>query len=278
MTTAPQEMHKSSHSVSRLRVALGTLVAIDAEAGSETLALQGIAAAFAAVCTVERLMHPARPGSDLAALASCAPGTQLTVHPWTWEVLELCRRLNQASLGVFDPCLALAPGRMADLELEPGDKIRARAPLRIDLGGIAKGYAVDRAIEALQTTGCTSGLVNAGGDLAVFGAGSRRILCGHAPDTAGVWVELRDAALASSDAAQASRPAEHRGYYHGADRSLTVAGKVTVMAASAAVADGMTKCLLSADRALRGNLLRTFGARQINTSSRAAAAGASANA
>jgi thiamine biosynthesis lipoprotein ApbE len=75
---------------------------------------------------------------------------------------------------------------------------------------------------------------------------------------------LRDAALATSDTAQIPRPTEHCGYYHGVDRSIVVAGRVTVLAASAAVADGLTKCLLAADRVLQGSLLRTFGAKQID--------------
>lgn len=256
-------MQKSSHCVSRLRVALGTFVAVDAEAGSPGIARHGIAAAFEAIASVERLMHPTRAGSDLAALAACAPGTPLSVHPWTWEVLHLCRRLNSASLGIFDPCLETAPGRMADLHFEPADRILARVPVRIDLGGIAKGYAVDRAVGALQAAGCIGGLVNAGGDLAVFGTGNRSILC-TTPRSAGVCVELRNAALATSDAAETARPTEHRGYYHGVDRSRAVAGRVTVLAARAAVADGLTKCLLSADRALQGTLLHAFGAKQID--------------
>jgi thiamine biosynthesis lipoprotein len=256
-------MQKSLHCVSRLRVALGTFVAVDAEADDSLIAGQGVAAAYAAIATVERLMHPTRAGSDLAALAACAPGTPLTVHPWTFELLDLCRRLNAASLGIFDPCLEIASGRMADLQFAPPDKVIARTPLRVDLGGIAKGYAVDRAVEALQAVGCTGGLVNAGGDLAVFGSCNRKILCGT-PRSAGLLVELRDAALATSDAAETARPAEHRGYYHGADRSRAVAGRVTVLAARAAVADGLTKCLLCADSALQATLLRAFGATRID--------------
>ncbi len=268
-------MQKSSHCISRLRTALGTFVAVDAEASSPLIARQGITAAYAAICTVERLMHPTRAGSDLAALAACAPGTSLTVHPWTWEVLDLCRRLNAASLGIFDPCLEIAPGRMADLQFEPADRILARAPLRIDLGGIAKGYAVDRAVEALQAAGCTGGLVNAGGDLAVFGTCNRNILC-TAPRSAALLVELRNAALATSDAAETARPTEHRGYYHGVDRSRAVAGRVTVLAARAAVADGLTKCLLSANCALQEILLRAFGAKQIHLTAQAIMAGVQA--
>jgi thiamine biosynthesis lipoprotein len=54
--------------------------------------------------------------------------------------------------------------------LLPGCRVRFRQPgIRIDLGGIAKGFAVDRAVEALRAHGMRSGLVNAGGDLSVFG-------------------------------------------------------------------------------------------------------------
>jgi len=55
------------------------------------------------------------------------------------------------------------------LELAAPPSVIAHRPLHIDLGGIAKGYAVDRALTALRAAGCRGGLVNAGGDLAVFG-------------------------------------------------------------------------------------------------------------
>ncbi len=48
--------------------------------------------------------------------------------------------------------------------------VRFRVPLIVDLGGIAKGFAVDRAIDALAAHGVTGGVVNAGGDLRVFGS------------------------------------------------------------------------------------------------------------
>jgi FAD:protein FMN transferase len=45
------------------------------------------------------------------------------------------------------------------------DHIRFRRRVIVDLGGIAKGFAVDRAIEALKDHGVAAGIVNAGGDL-----------------------------------------------------------------------------------------------------------------
>lgn len=252
---------------SRLRVALGTFVAIDAEAENTECARQGLEAAFGAILEVQNLMHPVR-GTDLATIAASPPGRPLRLHRWTYEVLEICKRLHQASLGIFDPCLAERPGRVVDLQLLPGDAVIAHVPMSIDLGGIAKGYAVDRALDAMRAMGCTAGLVNAGGDLAVFGARRHRIFCGPS-DSTGVVVELQDAALATSDASgsqslNALRPAEHRGYYDGRGRHATVSGTATVLAPRAAIADGLTKCLLTAQRDLSEALLRSFGATQVH--------------
>jgi thiamine biosynthesis lipoprotein len=241
---------------------MGTFVAIEAHACDPVVAERGIRAAFEAIATVERLMHPVRDGSDLAALASCPPGTPLTLHGWTWEVLELCQRLNRLSLGGFDPCLDAAPGRMKDLELTRPRVVLAHSPLRVDLGGIAKGYAVDRAIDALRTTGCEGGLVNAGGDLAVYGARRHEIIC-RGSTGAGAVIELSNAALATSNAEQSLRPPEHRGYYHGVDRLSPISGRASVTAARAAVADALTKCLLLGDRTLSRTLLEIFAAKQV---------------
>lgn len=254
--------------LTRLRIALGTFVAVEAEACTSEIAERGIAAAFEAVALVERLMHPTRGGSDLAALRACAPGVACKVHEWTWELLELCQALHQSSCGAFDPCLDSAPGRMTDLELLSGARVLGRRALDVDLGGIAKGYAVDRALDALRGQGCDGGLVNAGGDVAVFGAREHLILC-PGPQGTGVVVKLRDAAVATSDTRHSARPSEHRGYYHGLHRDTSISGRATVIAAHAAVADALTKCVLpgvSDDQHLSRTLLDAFGATQIDFS------------
>jgi thiamine biosynthesis lipoprotein len=250
------------HVRSRLRVALGTFVSAEAEAASEGTAEQGIAAAFEAIAKLDRLMHPQRPGSDVALLSDCKPATVVAVDQWTWEVLELCHALHRVSGGAFDPCLNLAPGRLSDIELLDGRRVRTHAGVRVDLGGVAKGYAVDRALEAMRTVGCTAGLVNAGGDLGVFGERIRTLYCDTACGTA-VAVELKDAALATSDTENPSRPPQHRGYYHGRNRNLPIVGRVTVTAPRAAVADALTKCLLAAEGVPRQAMLDAFGARLV---------------
>jgi thiamine biosynthesis lipoprotein len=243
---------------SRLRVALGTFLAVEAEACDRAIADGGVEAAFDAIARVERFMHPQRPESDLAAIAGAAPRSMVPVHAWTWDVLDLCRRLHEASGGVFDPC---PDGRFSDLELvEPG-WVRPRAPVCLDLGGVAKGYAVDRALEALRRAGCDSALVNAGGDLAVFGARSRTFLARTTRGTRSV--KLANAALASSDADELQRPPQHRGYYHGVDRARVVSGQAIVVAPSAALADALTKCALLCDARQSESLLERFGATRI---------------
>jgi FAD:protein FMN transferase len=251
----------SSHVVSRLRVALGTFVAIEAQAAIARTAEQGVAVGFDAIARVERVMHPRRAGSDLARLSACAPGTVLAVDAWTWDVLELCHDLYRMSSGVFDPCLDLASGRMPDIELLDQLRVRTHARVRIDLGGVAKGYAIDKAVEAMRAAGCDAGLVNAGGDLAVFGANSRTLFCAASGSMRAV--DLKDAALATTDTSNRSRPPEHQGHYHGADRTRPVSGVVSITATRAAVADALTKCLLVANDLSGQKLLDSFGAHRV---------------
>jgi FAD:protein FMN transferase len=250
------------HTLSRLRIGLGTFVAVEATSDDRDVAVRGIAAAFEAIRTVERVMHPQLADSDLRRLCAGAERAPVNVHPWTWAVLALCRELNEASRGVFDPCLPTAPGRMRDIELLSGVRVRAHARVALDLGGIAKGYAVDRSREALERAGCEAGLVNAGGDLAVFGPDEHRIVCRGSGER-GRPLTLRNAALATAAVAEPSRPSGHRGHYHGVSGALATTGRVSIVAPNAALADALTKCLFWCDHASAQSLLRRFGAHRI---------------
>ncbi|WP_246788166.1 FAD:protein FMN transferase [Bradyrhizobium sp. CCBAU 53421] len=169
---------------------LGTFVEIEvAAAGPEADA--AVDAAFGAVAQVHRLMSFHERDSDVSCLNREAGVRPTQVHAWTFEVLEAAVEMHRRSGGVFDVTVApalqaagLLPGpdsgravapwpRVGDaIELLPERTVRFRAAdITIDLGGIAKGFAVDRAIEALRGFNVPAGLVNAGGDLRVFGAG-----------------------------------------------------------------------------------------------------------
>lgn len=247
--------------LSRLRVGLGTLVAIDAETDNGEAGARALEAAYQAVRRVERLMHPTRNESDVARLNNFPRGL-VTVHRWTFEVLELCMQLRDLSDGAFDPCLPATSGRLRDIELVGDGGVIVHAPIQLDLGGVAKGYAVDRAVEALRAEGCEGGLVNAGGDLCVFGPHPRRIVCRNSDP--GRVVELREAALATSVVCAAARPSEHRGHYHGVSGASASRGSVCVVARSAAAADALTKCLLWCDRGTGEQILAHFDARRLD--------------
>jgi FAD:protein FMN transferase len=260
--TTMLQTSESRKATSRLRIGLGTLIAIEAQAITSQHALAAIETAHGAIAQVEKLMHPTRPGSDLLAIRGATLGLPVALHAWTWEVLALSQRVNRASKGAFEPCLPSAAGVLGDLEFVEPHFVIPHRPLHIDLGGIAKGYAVDRALMALRAAGCHGGLVNAGGDLAVFGDRVHRVVV-RDPGIGDCILELNNAALATSDVCGAAKPAEHRGYYNGSDRREIRSGCVTVTADNAAVADALTKCLLASPGRSSEALLETFGARRV---------------
>jgi thiamine biosynthesis lipoprotein len=251
--------------VQRLRPALGTWVAIEAIARTRVEAAAGIEAAYAAVAEIERQLHPQRQGSELERINSAAARTRVSIHPTTWWLLQLAQLLHSLSDGMFDPCLPSATGRLCDLTLSPRGETSpwalCRVPLALDLGGMAKGYAVDRAVEALQDAGCESGLVNAGGDLRVRGR-SVTILLRHA-DGACSPVTITDEALAVSDLDAGQRPAEHHGYYSRCGPVRFVRRYAAVAAARAVIADALTKCVLLSGEHCAARALQALDARCI---------------
>jgi FAD:protein FMN transferase len=244
---------------------MGTWVAIEAVAATERAAAIAIEAAYEAIAEVERHLHPHRPGSDLERINSTVPQTRVCIGAMPWRVLQLAQVVHFLSDGAFDPCLPSCPGRFGDVALSPAGAEPAwalcRVPIALDLGGIAKGHAIDLAIEALRAAGCESGLVNAGGDLRVYGR-SEGILLRHA-DRSCVPIILADEALAVSDVEARHHPAEHRGYYRRSGAARPLRRYAAVVAERAAIADALTKCVLLADERCATRTLRALNARRV---------------
>src|SRR6266851_7090834 len=154
--------------IRRARPLLGTFVEIAAGGACRPATERAVEAAFAAVAEVHRLMSFQEPDSDLARLNREAAARPVRVHPWTFEVLEAALDLQRRSAGIFDICAAPElrnRSRDGSIELLPDLHVRFANPnITIDLGGIAKGFAVDRAIAALRDHNVRQGLVNAGGE------------------------------------------------------------------------------------------------------------------
>ena len=251
---------------------MGCLAAVECQAPDGRTAARGLEAAFDALSKVERLMHPTHPGSDLARLNVARAGDRITVHPWTSAALRLCRRLHLLSAGLFEPAL---PGMGSVLNLLAIDSraVRVLKATHLDLGGIAKGFAVDRAIQGMKAQGAVAGLVNAGGDLRVFGARPWPIELRLGSGARVSWqVALRNAALAVSDPGALACPPEHQGYYAPfRGYGVTALPGVAVGARSAGLADGMTKVMMLAPAAQRAALLRRSRARLLVVSPAAGA-------
>jgi thiamine biosynthesis lipoprotein len=174
--------------MSRARPLLGTLVAIQVvvpDAG-DGRALAAIDEAFAAVEAIHHAMSAHSPGSDLAKLAHARRGCAIALSPHTCAVLRAAKHWTRLSSRAFDPVRAGARlarrgvrpgiaggaddcGSLAGLEFAGDSTVIPDGPLPLDLGGIAKGYAVDQAVAILRAHGVQSALVNAGGDLRAFG-------------------------------------------------------------------------------------------------------------
>jgi len=279
----------TNRSPRRLRIALGTWVAIEPRAtptavAGEQAALEqaAVKAAYAAIGAVEQTMHPTRPGSDLSRINTAPLNTPIQVPPEIWDMLQLAQRLNSLTDGLFDPCLPEQPCRLPDVELRPDSVLVCHAHVAIDLGGIAKGHAIDRAVETLREHGCSGGLVNAGGDLRVFGDYAETIFLRQSQSSlssieattttsppGGVTgdrqaivyhpLQLQNAALAVSDLDATDRPIEHQGYYNHTGRE-PVRRFAAVLAKQAAIADALTKCLLLCNPELATRVLREFAA------------------
>jgi thiamine biosynthesis lipoprotein len=137
-----------------------------------------------------------------------------------------------------------------DIELLPSGEVRLGKPLWIDLGGIAKGYAVDQAFAAMNLPPEVQCSVNAGGDLRIQGPEPERILL-RAPAEGGQVpiVELENAALASSSGRDDLHEIGDREVgphvEGGTHRSVGTKSFVSVIARDCMTADALTKVVLA---------------------------------
>jgi len=159
----------------RAQPLLGTLVEIAILAGNGDTSLDAesdgdvpdrLDAAFDAVRNVQACLSRFEPHSDLSRFHALRCGDCMTMRPATQHVLTAAQELHDATGGIFDISLgtSLDGWRCSDTRLYKLDD-----RVRLDLGGIGKGYAVDCAVQVLIDSGCRAGWVNAGGDLRAFG-------------------------------------------------------------------------------------------------------------
>ncbi len=288
--------------VSESRPTLGTLATVTIAGVPEEAARPGIDAAFSVFARVDWSMNEWRPDSPLSRLNAEAGREWVPIPGDLCEVLRLAKRGARRTGGLFDPTWAALSEvwRFDRVDAEPPDPARLRAAcalvgygglvlrerdggacdarlarpgMRVGLGGIAKGWALDTAARALRSLGYADFLLQAGGDL--YAAGRR----GGAPWQVGVRdprggrldvvasVPVSDRAFSTSGDYEQFFDRDGRRYHHLIDlrtcEPATASRAAVVLARSALDAEVLGKALFAMGGQDAIALARRLGAEAI---------------
>lgn len=261
--------------VSESRRLMGAPWTITVHAANRAAGSEAIAAAFAEIERLERILSDYDPASELSRLSAAAPTPEpVPVGADLWLVLVAAEGMRELSAGAFD--IAVGPltslwrqarrsGRLPDpdklaaakaavgagtVELVPETQsVRLPKPgTRLDPGGIGMGYAADRALEVLAAHGISSAMIDASGDVLVSAAppgtdGWRIAVAPLRPGGQGETLVLVHAAVTTSGDAYQAVEIDGVRYSHIVDprTGLGITGPttVTVVAPDATTADAL---------------------------------------
>jgi thiamine biosynthesis lipoprotein len=223
---------------------------------------------------IDALMSTYKPDSELSRVNAAAATAPVHVSQELYDLLATSIEYSKLTGGAFDVTYA-SVGYLYDyrahvhpdagaiaaalpgidyrhIELVPDTRsVRFRRPgVRIDLGGIAKGHAVDRGIAVLEGLGIDRAMVNAGGDTRIIGDRFGRpwiVGIRHPDDKDKVVLRIPLTDTAMSTSGDYERYFEEDGvrYHHILDpktgRSAGKVRSVTIIAATATRTDALTK-------------------------------------
>ncbi|QWE17000.1 FAD:protein FMN transferase [Polynucleobacter sp. AP-Nino-20-G2] len=244
----------------RCKPLLGTFVEIStAEVANAPKAIE---LAFSAIEKIQKLMAFHQVDSELSKINAGAHIAPIRIDPWTAKVLTTALEIYQHSDGLFNCGIGqhlvaakLLPRHLNDQALQCGGiehlqfleptLIYSHLPLCLDLGGIAKGFAVDMAIDALKYAGIPSGSVNAGGDIRVFGETMQAIELRN-PSNPHELIRMGDmceGAIATSSLYFAKRDSNTKSYMIDpiSEEHIDFSGSYSVIAKECMHADALTK-------------------------------------
>jgi thiamine biosynthesis lipoprotein len=226
---------------------MGTLFRIALFAPDEVTAKKGADAAFARIAHLDGIMSDYKPASELMQLCKKAGGGPIDVSKDLFDVLAQAEQIAKETDGLFDvsiaPVVKLWHKARRTRMLPDADELKkaiAKVDFRkikldsskrtvqlllmgmlLDLGGIAKGYAADAALQVLAGHGLPRALVAAGGDIAVGEPppGQQGWKVGIAPlkDPDGPpthWLLLKNAAVSTSGDAEQNAVIDGKRYSH----------------------------------------------------------------
>ena len=267
---------RAPHIVERAGTAMGSELRLTAWTADEAAASSAFDSVFAELERLDNLLSVWKPGSDVVRLNETAGTRPLPVAEDTRLVLAAAAEAFALSHGAFDVTfgrlaevwkfdhdqdnsvpsrkdiearLAFVDGRDVIVDRPPGTAFVTRKGVRVHLGGIGKGFAVDRAVEILRDLGLTDVMVQAGGDL--FASGLRegrawRLGIADPRDPAGIFASLdvSDAAFSTSGDYERYFIADGVRYHHIIDARTGEPARgcrsVTVLAPTALTADWMS--------------------------------------
>jgi thiamine biosynthesis lipoprotein len=178
---------------SREEAIMGTAIRVELWSDDRAEARRAIDAVMAEMHRIDRAMSPFKPDSELSRINRDAAAMAMPISDEMFRLIERAIQFSQLSGGAFDITYA-GVGHLYDYRehIRPSDEVLdaaraaigwrhllldpqqrtlrfAREGVRIDLGGFAKGHAVDNAAAILRRHGITNAIVSAGGDSRVIG-------------------------------------------------------------------------------------------------------------
>lgn len=190
----PFLLKEKRESVVYTRPLMGTIVELTLMDGMRSGFDQAAEAGFSEIKRLERLLSSYDPASDVSRISASAGKGPVLVSSEVVEVMEKALEIAELSNGAFDPTvgslasvwgysgesgtvpseeevkklLALVDYHRISVNPEASTVTLEKSGLVLNLGGVAKGYIVGKAIEKLTEKGVNRGIVKAGGDLTVF--------------------------------------------------------------------------------------------------------------
>ena len=252
---------------------MGTRIAVELWADDGAVGERAVEAVLGEMRRVDALMSHYKPESQLSQINQRADREAVKVDPELAQLIIRAARLSELTGGAFDITYASvghlydyrAHTRPTDAEIAAGlgaidwrhvivdpqaSTVRfSRTGVRIDLGGIAKGYAVDRAIGIVQSMGIAHASVTAGGDSRIIGDrfGRPWIVGIRHPDDPGrviARIPLVDTSISTSGDYERYFDEGGERYHHiidpGTGRSAGEVRSVTIIGPDATTTDGLS--------------------------------------
>lgn len=274
--TPPDAASTGAHIVERSRLAMGSELRLTAWTADEAAAVSAFEAAFADFERLDALMSVWREGSDVQRLNAAAGRQATPVSADVREVLRVARQVSDWTGGKFDVTfgalsglwkfdhdqdnripdpqevrsrLSLIDYGAVDVDERLGTAFLRREGMRVHLGGIGKGYAVERAVNTLRRRGLSDFMIQSGGDMYVMGRRGERpwrvgIRDPRGPaDRSYATLDLSAGAISTSGDYERFFVKDGRRYHHILDPDSGEPARgcrsVTIVTGSAALADGL---------------------------------------